>query len=297
LVIGLDERDFLQNWRNNLRKDIGFLSMFAIFGSVLSYFALTMAHQIRRVEESEASAVMASQAKSEFLANMSHELRTPLNAIIGFSEMMDAGYFGKLTPKQKERVHDIHLCGTHLLQLINDILEFSKAEAGKMELHEEHFDPQSIIDECVRIIDPRAQAKGLNVHVSVQKNLPRIIGDSRKTRQLLLNLLTNAVKFTDAGDVYLSVQTVGERGLEIKVRDTGIGMRTEDIPQALSVFGQVHRDTHPEGSGLGLPLCRIFAELHGGELRIESAPRKGTTVVVLLPAYRLDYSQTKVIGQ
>ncbi len=131
----LDEEDFLSAWRQSRMKDFGFLALFTIFGSILSFFAIAMARQIIRVEESEGAAILASQAKSEFLANMSHELRTPLNAIIGFSEMMNSGYFGPLNPKQKERVHDINLCGSHLLHLITDILEFSKGEAGKLELH------------------------------------------------------------------------------------------------------------------------------------------------------------------
>jgi Signal transduction histidine kinase len=130
ITVALDERDFLANWWDLRSKDFSFLAIFLIFGSILSFFAITMAKQITRVEKSEAAAVLASQAKSEFLANMSHELRTPLNAIIGFSEMLNSGYFGPLNPKQKERIHDINLCGSHLLQLISDILEFSKGEAG-----------------------------------------------------------------------------------------------------------------------------------------------------------------------
>jgi signal transduction histidine kinase len=219
---------------------------------------------------------------------MSHELRTPLNAIIGFSEMMDAGYFGKLSPKQKERVHDIHLCGNHLLQLINDILEFSKTEAGKMELAESWFDISRNIRECVRMIEPRARGKGLEIKLELPEEGPDFYGDSRKIRQLLLNLLTNAMKFTDEGHIRVRYHTNNRREPVITVEDSGIGMREEDIPVALSVFGQVHRNTHPEGTGLGLPLCRMFTEIHGGELTIQSQPGIGTAVSVSFPAFRLE---------
>jgi two-component system cell cycle sensor histidine kinase PleC len=128
------------------------------------FFALTMAKQIMRVEESESAAILASQAKSEFLANMSHELRTPLNAIIGFSEMLNAGYFGQVNEKQMERIQDINLCGTHLLQLISDILEFSKGEAGKLELNDDEVDMARSIEECVRIVVDKAKSKHITMH-------------------------------------------------------------------------------------------------------------------------------------
>ncbi|MBI1276389.1 hypothetical protein GC177_10550 [bacterium] len=293
----LDERDYLRQWRNDRRKDIGFLAMFAIFGAVLSYFAWTMVSQIRRVEESEANALMASQAKSDFLANMSHELRTPLNAIIGFSEMMDAGYFGKLSPKQKERVHDIHLCGNHLLQLINDILEFSKTEAGKMEITETWFDLGRNIQECVRMIEPRARGKGLDIQLDLPESGPDFYGDSRKIRQLLLNLLTNAVKFTDQGHIRVRYHVNSRHEPVITVEDSGIGMSEDDIPVALSVFGQVHRTTHPEGTGLGLPLCRMFTEIHGGDLAIQSQPGIGTAVSVSFPAFRIEKPEKEVAAK
>jgi Amt family ammonium transporter len=232
--------------------------------------------------------VLASQAKSEFLANMSHELRTPLNAIIGFSEMLDGGYFGKLTPKQKERIYDIHLCGNHLLQLINDILEFSKCEAGKMELAEEDMDLASTAQECVRMIVPRARNKNITVETLMPDDLPMLNGDRRKIRQMLLNLLSNSIKFTEEGGRIEVRARVNEMNmLEIKVEDTGIGMNEQDIAVAMSVFGQAHRLSHPEGTGLGLPLCQMFAELHGGTLSLQSKVGVGTTVTILLPQSRL----------
>jgi signal transduction histidine kinase len=288
LVVTIDEEDFLREWRNERIKDVSFLGIFTVFGSVLTYFALTMAKQIRRVEESEAAAILASQAKSEFLANMSHELRTPLNAIIGFSEMINAGYFGDLTDKQRERIHDIHLCGSHLLQLISDILEFSKGEAGKLELYEEEIDLLEGMDECKRIISEKAQSKRIALNVIGDNSLPMLFGDKRKVRQILLNLLSNAIKFTpEGGSVTLQARIERHGGIQMSVSDTGIGIPEEDIAKALSVFGQVHRSQSHEGTGLGLPLCKMFTELHGGRLTLTSKVGVGTTVTITFPAERV----------
>lgn len=282
------EEDFLEGWRDARLKDISFLAIFTIFGSVLSFFALTMAKQIVRVEESESAAILASQAKSEFLANMSHELRTPLNAIIGFSEMMNAEYFGPLNDKQKERINDINLCGTHLLQLISDILEFSKGEAGKLEIHEEDVHIAETIEECVRIINERAKGKDIVIKVHADYELPMLYADKRKMRQILLNLLSNAVKFTpNYGTITVSARVDKIGQLHVDVKDTGVGIPEEDIPTALSVFGQVHRGQSHEGTGLGLPLCKMFAELHGGRLILTSKVGDGTNVRITFPASRL----------
>ncbi len=287
-AIVIDETDFLDSWRDARTKDISFLAIFTIFGSVLSYFALNMAKQIIRVEESEASAILASQAKSEFLANMSHELRTPLNAVIGFSEMLGAGYFGGLNEKQKERVQDINLCGTHLLQLISDILEFSKGEAGKLELYEEEVDMNRSVAEAARIIAERAKAKNISVVTDVADFLPLLMADKRKIRQILLNLLSNAIKFTPShGTITISVRLDQHRQMHLAVTDTGIGIPAEDIPKALAVFGQVHRSQSHEGTGLGLPLCKMFAELHGGKLQLTSEVGHGTTVRIIFPESRV----------
>lgn len=287
-AIVIDEEDFLAAWRSARMKDISFLAIFTIFGSVLSFFALTMAKQIQRVEESESAAILASQAKSEFLANMSHELRTPLNAVIGFSEMLGAGYFGGLNDKQKERVQDINLCGTHLLQLISDILEFSKGEAGKLELHEEEIDVKRSIEECVRIVAERAKGKQIVLAADAPDDLPTLMADKRKIRQVLLNLLSNAIKFTPAqGRITVAARIDHHGQMHLVVTDTGIGIAEEDIPKALAVFGQVHRNQSHEGTGLGLPLCKMFAELHGGKLQLNSTVGEGTTVRIILPASRV----------
>jgi signal transduction histidine kinase len=282
------EDDFLHEWRDGRLKDISFLAIFTIFGSVLSFFALTMAKQIVRVEESESSAITASQAKSEFLANMSHELRTPLNAIIGFSEMLNAGYFGALNDKQTERVQDINLCGTHLLQLISDILEFSKGEAGKLELHEDDVDIARAVQECMRMVGEKAKTKGVALTDSIVEGIPHLYADRRKIRQIIINLLSNAIKFTpEGGSVDISVARDAGGNIVLRVRDTGIGIPEEDIPKALAVFGQVHRNQSHEGTGLGLPLCKMFAELHGGKLTLSSQVGHGTTVHITLPKERV----------
>jgi signal transduction histidine kinase len=298
VTVVLDEDDFLAEWWQTRIKDIGFLAIFVIFGSVLSFFAVTMARQIMRVEESEAAAVLASQAKSEFLANMSHELRTPLNAIIGFSEMLNSGYFGPLNPRQKERINDINLCGGHLLQLITDILEFSKGEAGKLELNDEKLNLTEIVNETLRMMNEKIRGKHIHLGVEIERNLPRIWGDKRKIRQILLNLLSNAIKFTpEQGTVKIVLWLDSSRNMVMIVSDTGVGIPEDQLATALAVFGQVHRDQSHEGTGLGLPLCKMFAELHGGRLAIGSTPGEGTTVRITLPASRLIIGEPEQIKE
>ena len=288
ISVAIDEADFLKPFWRDRFKDLSFLAIFTVFGSILSFFALTMARQIMRVEESEAAAILASQAKSEFLANMSHELRTPLNAIIGFSEMMSSGYFGPLNAKQKERMQDINLCGNHLLHLINDILEFSKGEAGKLEIIEERVNLPQIIDESMRMMNDKIKTKGIRMVVDAPSTLPRLFADKRKVKQVLINLISNAVKFTPQdGEIRISAFLDPNGAMNMIVADNGIGIAEEDIPTALSVFGQVHRSHSHEGTGLGLPLCRMFAELHGGKLALTSVVGEGTTVRIIFPAARV----------
>lgn len=283
----LTEDDIFSEWRSSRAKDIGFLVLFVLFGSVLSFFAVAMAKQMSRAEESESSAILASQAKSEFLANMSHELRTPLNAIIGYSEMINSEYFGPLNQKQKDRIHDINLCGSHLLQLINDILEFSKGEAGKLELIEEKVDIVEVVNEAIRISNAKARTKSIHLISSIESNLPNVWIDRRKIMQVLLNLLTNSIKFTpEGGQVRVSVNLDSHKVMHITVNDNGVGMSEEDIPKALSVFGQVHRTHGHEGTGLGLPLCKMYIELHGGKFSLTSKLGHGTTVHIAFPHQR-----------
>lgn len=286
--IALDSRDYLAEWRHNQFKDMLFLTIFLLFGTALSLFAITMERQIRRVQQSESAAVLASQTKSEFLANMSHEFRTPLNAIIGFSDMLLSGYFGEINSKQKERINDINLCGNHLLQLISDILEFSKGEAGKLDLKEELVEISQVVEECKRMMREKLQLKQIKLLISLDPAYPWLRGDSRKIRQILLNLLSNATKFTpQMGQITVTSYRDPGGELRLSVSDTGIGMSEEDIPKAMSVFGQVHRSQSLEGTGLGLPLCKVFAELHGGNLYVTSTLGEGTTVEATFPAWRI----------
>lgn len=287
VAIIMDEKDFMRDWNQSRIKDIGFIVLFTIFGSILSFFAVAMAKQITRVQESEGAAILASQAKSDFLANMSHELRTPLNAIIGFSEMINSGYFGSLNAKQKERIHDIHLCGSHLLQLITDILEFSKGEAGKLELVEEAIELNELIEESVRIMNGKVKNKDIKLIVNTDENMPQLWADKRKIRQILLNLLSNALKFTsEGGSITARTYMDDHHNIHILISDTGVGIAPDDIPKALSVFGQVNRTKSHEGTGLGLPLCKMYTELHDGNLELTSTLGEGTTVHLTFPHQR-----------
>jgi signal transduction histidine kinase len=243
------------------------------------------------LRDAKEQAEHANRTKSEFLANMSHELRTPLNAIIGFSEIIQKEMFGPIgSTRYKEYAVDIFHSGTHLLNLINDILDVSKAEAGKIELQETRILVKDLVDASLRLILPRAREAGVNLIEPPLDDLPPLRGDERRLKQVLINLLSNAVKFTPGGGrVALEAAVDAERGLVIKVIDTGIGMAREDIPKALEPFGQVDSKLSRkyEGTGLGLPLSKALVELHGGKLEIESEPGVGTTVTVVLPPERI----------
>jgi signal transduction histidine kinase len=288
VLVALDETQFLEKFWDERLKDLSFVALIVIFATVGAFFVITMSKQVLRVKKSEAAAILASQTKSEFLANMSHELRTPLNAIIGFSEMLTAGYFGPLNNKQKDRMGDITLCGNHLLQLINDILEFSKGEAGKLEIVEEKVNIFETATEASRIMQEKIKSKNINFKINVPDNFPRLFADRRKLKQVLINLLSNSIKFTPPnGNVEIKAFLENSGSMVIEVIDTGIGIAEEDIQTALDVFGQVHRSQSHEGTGLGLPLCRMFTELHNGKLTLISALGEGTTVRLEFPAMRI----------
>jgi signal transduction histidine kinase len=236
-----------------------------------------------------AEAEAASRAKSEFLANMSHELRTPLNAIIGFAEVIQQETFGPTGERYREYAGDIHGSGRHLLQVINDILDLAKVEAGQMLLHEARLDAALVMQGCLRLIKPRAAKSNVRLQTAFDAHLPVLLADEARLRQIGLNLLSNAVKFTKAGGrVSISTGLDGDGGIVIAVADTGIGMTDEEIAIALEPFQQVTSSLSRtnEGTGLGLPLTKTLVELHGGSLHITSMPGRGTTVAVRFPASR-----------
>jgi signal transduction histidine kinase/putative methionine-R-sulfoxide reductase with GAF domain len=228
---------------------------------------------------------IANKHKSEFLANMSHELRTPLNAIIGFSEVLGERYFGELNEKQAEYVNDIHGSGKHLLSLINDILDLAKIEAGRMELELSEFDLPAALQNALTLVKERAQRHGIKLALKTDRSLGSFRGDERKFKQIMLNLLSNAVKFTPEGGS-ISVDARGfDSVVEVSVADTGVGISAEDQELIFDEFKQVGGDytRKAEGTGLGLALTKRFVELHGGTIRVESAPSKGSTFTFTLP--------------
>ncbi len=228
---------------------------------------------------------LASKAKSEFLANMSHELRTPLNAVIGFSEALSERMFGELNDKQAEYVEDIHASGHHLLSLINDILDLSKIEAGRMELELGRFDIVGPLTAALTLVKERAARGGVALESEIDADVDSMVGDERKFKQILINLLSNAIKFTpESGTVRLSVGS-GDGKVVIAVSDTGVGIADDDQEAIFEEFRQVGSDYDrvAEGTGLGLSLARRFVEMHGGQIDVTSELGKGSTFTFWLP--------------
>ncbi|MGD0191584.1 MAG: ATP-binding protein [Rhizomicrobium sp.] len=240
--------------------------------------------------KSKEAAEYANRSKTDFLANMSHELRTPLNAIIGFSEVIKDEMFGPAGARYIEYARDIHDSGQHLLEIINDILDLSKLEAGKFELHEIDVSLDPVIDQCLALVRGRAQEGEVVLKTDIPEPLPKIRADRRAVKQILLNLLSNAVKFTPAGgSVTLSGCRTVDGALEIAVTDTGIGMSQSEIRIALQPFGQIDSSLSRkhQGTGLGLPLCKSLLDLHGADLNIDSRPTVGTKIIVRFPPARV----------
>jgi signal transduction histidine kinase len=250
-----------------------------------SALAIQNARLFREIEDKSRQVEAASRHKSEFLANMSHELRTPLNAIIGFSEVLGEKMFGELNEKQNEYVDDIHSSGHHLLSLINEILDLSKIEAGRMELELAKFDLPLTVENAITLVRERATRHGVSLNREIDKGLGDFVGDERKIKQILLNLLSNAVKFTSEGG-RIEIKAIPVDGsVEISVSDTGVGIAPEDQATIFEEFRQVGTaDAQKrEGTGLGLTLAKKFVELHGGKIWVKSEPGKGSTFTFTLP--------------
>jgi signal transduction histidine kinase len=252
-----------------------------------SALAIQNARLFREIQEKSAQLEVANKHKSDFLANMSHELRTPLNAIIGFSEALIDRMFGDMNEKQLDYQKDIHESGKHLLSLINDILDLSKIEAGRMELELSTFHLPTAVSNAVTLIRERAMRHGIALGVDIDPRLGDFQADERKVKQILLNLLSNAVKFTpDGGRVDVSARGDTDK-VEIAVKDTGVGIAPEDQASLFEEFKQLGKDSSrkAEGTGLGLALTKRLVELHGGQILVDSAVGQGSTFRVTLPVH------------
>ncbi|MBK1668254.1 hypothetical protein CKO28_09415 [Rhodovibrio sodomensis] len=260
-------------------------------GTVLQVLDSSVARarqQIAELESARVAAEHANLAKSAFLANMSHELRTPLNAVLGFTDLLASGMAGTVTERQGEYLRDIQTSGRRLLDLINDLLDLSRAESGQLDVADARVDPARLIAEVQRMLAPRAHAAGVEV-LSQPDTRDQIRGDERKLLQVLVNLATNAVKFTPQGGVVtLGVSRTADGGTALWVRDTGVGIPESELDSVLAPFGRGHDAMvrQIEGSGIGLALTRVLVELHGGSLVLDSAPGQGTTAQARLPSGR-----------
>jgi|AGTN01.1.fsa_nt_gi Signal transduction histidine kinase len=250
--------------------------------------AQTLTEAVRAAKE---QADQANEAKTTFLANMSHELRTPLNAVIGFAQVMRHEYLGPLgSARYREYATGIEESGQYLLELIEDILDVSRIEAGQLALKEEKINPALLMDSVVRLVRPKADSAKVMLYHEPAQDLPLVRVDGRRLRQVLLNLLSNSIKFTRAGGlVEVRGQTEPDGGFSFVVRDTGIGIRPQLLDQVMSLFGQaegVYNRSH-SGLGLGLPIAQGLMELHGGTLMVDSLPDHGTTIRAMLPPGRV----------
>lgn len=256
---------------------------------------ITERKNLQKAEVAKLAAESANRAKSDFLANMSHELRTPLNSVIGFSEILQDGMFGKLTEKQQEYIGNIQGSGKHLLSLINDILDLSKVEAGKLTAEETWIDTGRVVESSVKLISAQAEKAKIALEVIGADRLPSLYSNERLLRQIFLNLLSNSVKFTPAGGRISVTTAIDRQGrLRIAFQDTGIGMTEKELKIALTPFGQVENAfaRNSQGTGLGLPLTKSLTELLGGQMWIDSTPGVGTTVALHFSKQRLRHEQS-----
>ena len=263
-----------------------------------SALAIQNARLFREIADKSRLLEAASRHKSEFLANMSHELRTPLNAILGFSEVLAERMFGEVNEKQAEYLQDILSSGRHLLSLINDILDLSKVEAGRLELELGRFHLPTALDNALTLVRERATRHGITLTQPVDERLGDIVADERKVKQILLNLLSNAVKFTPEGGRVGLTATAADDVITIAVSDTGIGIAPEDQAAIFEEFRQVGREDarKQEGTGLGLTLAKKFVELHGGRIWVQSQVGQGSTFSFTLPV-RLDETECERSGR
>jgi ammonium transporter, Amt family len=283
-------------WITGMLGDSHRVTMLAL--SAVSILGLGLVLELRRrcvaetaLRQAKEEADLANRSKTQFLATMSHELRTPLNGIIGFSEIMQSGVMGPVgNVKYQSYIEDIHACGTHLLQLINDILDLTRAEVGRFDLCEDTIDVAEVINSVARLSEADLERARLTVAVDVAPDLPDLRADQRKTRQVLFNLIGNAVKFTpEGGHITISGRVNPEAEIEITVTDTGIGIARQDLSRVLEPFVQVgnprHRNHH-SGTGLGLPAVKALMELHGGTFELSSVLGAGTRASVTFPPER-----------
>jgi two-component system, cell cycle sensor histidine kinase PleC len=252
-------------------------------------------------DEARYRAEAANVAKSRFLAQMSHELRTPLNAILGFSEVMKSEIFGAhAVPVYKEYSADIHNSGVHLLNLINEILDLSRIEAGRYELNEEAVALVNVVADCHHLLKLRASSRGITIHEMFEQGMPKIWGDERAIRQIVLNLLSNSIKFTpQGGEIWLKVGWTASGGQYLSVKDTGSGIPEDEIPIVLASFGQGSNSikSAEQGAGLGLPIAKSLVDMHGGTFTLKSKVRIGTEVIVTFPPERVMSALAPVVEE
>jgi len=302
LIVGTDETVTGLNQRIIGEKPAALLQGFIVVagdryvgvGTPLSLLKATTEHMAKKADElliAGRRAEEANRAKSQFLATMTHELRTPLNAILGFSELIRDQHLGPVgNARYAEYAGDIHYSGRHLLSVIRDVLDMARIDAGKIDLQEEAVDLDQIVANALRLVHAQAVQAGVDLRTDVDPTLPALWADPVRLKQVLLNLLTNAVKFTGAGGtVVVCAGRTPEGALAITVADTGVGIPAAKLDLVLQPFSQAHRDHagSAQGSGLGLPISKSLMELHGGDLRLDSVEGQGTTVTIRLPAERV----------
>jgi signal transduction histidine kinase len=292
-VASRDEASILAPWRKTVAIETMGLAVRSVIALGVGLFLfLQLRWRENMISDLAAARVAAegsNRAKANFLANMSHELRTPLNAILGFSEIIKSAAFGPIARNYQDYAGDIHTSGAHLLSLINEVLDLSKLEAGQFELSERHVDLAVLAESSMRLVEPQAQKAGIGLSHSIAADLSFIRADERRMRQILINILANAVKFTPAGGKVGLAMRRTDKGLLIEISDTGIGIAADKVDLAMEPFSQVEADTnrHYQGTGLGLPLAKRLVELHGGTLSLASEVNSGTVVSILLPPDRV----------